>query len=61
MSKPTILQVIQSVIAAFAGVQSEKNRERDFKGGSVGVYLIVGLVATVMFIMAITLIVTLVI
>jgi hypothetical protein len=61
MSKPSILQVIQSVFAAVIGVQSDKNRERDFKGGSVGIYLIVGLIATVTFIMAITLIVTLVI
>ncbi|MGZ5576163.1 MAG: DUF2970 domain-containing protein, partial [Methylobacter sp.] len=31
MSKPTIIQVIKSVLAAAIGVQSDENSQRDFK------------------------------
>lgn len=51
MSKPGILQVIKSVAAAGIGVQSNKNREADFQHGSLSSYIIVGLIATVLFIM----------
>ena len=30
----SLLQVAQSVLAAFFGVQSERNRQRDFEHGS---------------------------
>ncbi|WP_239649633.1 DUF2970 domain-containing protein [Methylocucumis oryzae] len=30
MAKPTIVQVIQSVVAAFVGVQSDDNRHKRF-------------------------------
>lgn len=43
-SKPNIFQVIFSVLAALFGVQSAKNRERDFQRGDakdyIGVYVI---------------------
>lgn len=54
-SKPgvNLLQVIGSVLAAGFGVQSTKNRERDFKHGSMGVFIGVGLVATALFVLAI--------
>ena len=48
--KPNIFQVTFSVLAALFGVQSQKNRERDFKRGDasdyIGVYvfLVIGLV-----------------
>lgn len=61
MSKPSLLHVVKSVIAAIVGVQSNKNREIDFKHGSLPAYLIVGLVATVLFIVAIASVVSLVI
>lgn len=61
MSKPALSQVIKSVLAAAIGVQSNANRERDFKSGSLGVYLVVGAVATVLFIGTIILIVSLVV
>jgi hypothetical protein len=60
MTEPSLIHVIKSVIAAFVGVQSNKNREIDFKHGSLPVYIIVGLVATVLFIFAIMTVVSLV-
>lgn len=48
---PTLLQVIGSVLAAAFGVQSNRNRERDFQTGSWKAYLIVGVIGTVFFIL----------
>ena len=50
MTKPSLLSVIKSVIAAFVGVQSDKNRQHDFTHGSLSTYIAVGLVATLLFI-----------
>ena len=61
MSKPGLLHVIKSVIAAGIGVQSNKNREIDFQHGSLPSYLIVGLIATVLFILTLAFIVSTVI
>jgi Protein of unknown function (DUF2970) len=44
------LQVISSVFAAGLGVQSSKNRERDFKQGRAGIFIAAGLIFTLMFI-----------
>ncbi len=60
MTEPNLLHVIKSVLAAAIGVQSDKNREIDFKHGSLRAYIIVGLIATVLFIFAIVSIVSLV-
>ena len=43
------LQVVSSVFAAGLGVQSSKNRERDFKQGRVGVFIVAGIVFTLLF------------
>ncbi len=43
-------QVIASVMAAGLGVQSSKNRERDFKQGRAGVFIAAGLIFTLVFI-----------
>ncbi|MGR9073952.1 MAG: DUF2970 domain-containing protein [Gammaproteobacteria bacterium] len=61
MSQPGLLQIIQSVIAAALGVQSNKNRERDFKFGSPKVFIVTGIIATVLFILFIRLIVSFVV
>lgn len=45
-----VRQVISSVFAAGLGVQSSKNRERDFKEGSAGMFIIAGLLFTGLFI-----------
>ena len=47
--KPNLLQVIASVLMAGLGVQSKKNKERDFKHGSFKAFLIVGLIVTILF------------
>lgn len=44
------LQVISSVFAAGLGVQSSKNRERDFKQGRASVFIAAGIVFTLLFI-----------
>lgn len=53
MTKPSLPHVIKSVFFALIGVQSDKNREEDFKHGSLPAYIIVGLIATLLFIVAI--------
>ena len=58
MSKPALLQVVKSVLAAAVGIQSDAKREQDFKSGSIGIYVAVGLVATVLFIGVIVLVVS---
>ena len=50
---PSILQVIQSVLAAAIGVQSNQNRERDFTRGSAKTFIIAGLIGTVVFVLTI--------
>ncbi len=42
--------ILSSVFAAALGVQSSKNRERDFQEGSAGVYIAAGIIFTVLFI-----------
>ncbi len=51
MSKPTITQVIKSVISAFIGVQSNDNRQKDFEQGSLPTYIIAGVIFTVLFVL----------
>ncbi len=58
MSKLGLIDVIKSVIAAGIGIQSKKNRELDFEHGSLYQYLIVGLIATLLFIITIVFIVS---
>ncbi|MBI2803225.1 MAG: DUF2970 domain-containing protein [Gammaproteobacteria bacterium] len=55
-----ILQVMQSVLAASIGVQSNKNRERDFKKGSAKTFIIAGIIGTILFVLTIFSIVKLV-
>ena len=47
------MQVVSSVFAAGLGVQSSKNRERDFKQGSFGVFIAAGIIFTLLFIGAV--------
>ena len=59
--KPNFFQLVLSVFAAGFGVQSSKNRERDFKHGSIKVFIVAGLIAVALFISAIVTVVSLVI
>lgn len=54
------LQVVASVFAAGLGVQSSKNRERDFKQGRLGVFIAAGVVFTLLFIASVVFIVQMV-
>lgn len=56
---PSLGQVIASVAASFFGVQSSKNRERDFKHGKAAHFIAIGLLATVTFIALVVLLVRL--
>ncbi len=58
MTKPSILQVLSSVLAAFAGIQSGKNREVDFTSGKISHYVVVGLIVVVLFILTIVFVVS---
>ena len=46
-------QVVGSVLAALVGVQSEKNRQRDFTSGSPFAFIAIGTVATLILILLI--------
>jgi len=52
--------VASSVLAAAFGVQSSKNRERDFARGSPARYLIMGIVGTLLFVITMYVVVRLV-
>ena len=58
--QPSVLQVIGSALSAAFGVQSERNRVRDFKTGSPKQFIIAGVIATLLFILAIYTVVRLV-
>lgn len=47
------LQVLASVLAAGLGVQSSKNRERDFKQGKASIFIAAGIIFTLVFIGAV--------
>ncbi len=46
---PGLAQVISSVFAAAFGVQSSKNQQRDFKHGKARVFIICGIIFTLLF------------
>jgi len=52
------LQIIGSVFAAAFGVQSSKNRERDFKEGKFVTFIVAGVMFTALFVGAVYLVVT---
>ena len=55
-----IVDVLKSTLAGALGVQSNKNRERDFKHGSIKVYAVAGVIFTVVFIVVVVTVVKLV-
>ncbi|WP_371133458.1 DUF2970 domain-containing protein [Rheinheimera sp.] len=56
--KPGILQVIKAVLGAFAGVQSEQQRQQDFAAGSPLPYIITGVIFTLLFVVTLLLVVS---
>ena len=57
---PTFWQMLHSILAAAFGVQSGKNRERDFSKGKPSHFIVLGLLFTLAFILVIVGIVQLV-
>ncbi len=55
--KPSFISVIISTLAAAIGVQSNKNRERDFKHGSIKTYIVAGIIFTALFVFAVAMLV----
>jgi hypothetical protein len=56
-SKPGLISVVKSILAAGIGVQSEKNRTRDFEQGNPLLFIIGGIIFTLLFIASIATIV----
>ena len=52
-SRPGLLSVLQSVLAAMFGVQSEAKREEDFEKGNAADYVLVGIIMVVIFVLSI--------
>ncbi len=48
---PSLLDTIFSVLASFFGVQSQKNRVRDFSSGKPIVFIVVAIVLTLVFVL----------
>lgn len=59
--KPRFVDIVKSTLAAAAGVQSNKNRERDFAHGNILAFVISGIVFTGLFIAAVIIVVKMVI
>jgi hypothetical protein len=53
-----MLQVVGSVLAAGFGVQSSRNRERDFKEGRFATFVVAGILFTALFVGTVYLVVT---
>lgn len=49
--KPSLWQVIKSVLGALIGIQSDEVRKRDFTKGNPWAYVIVGLIAVTFFVL----------
>lgn len=47
---PTLWETVKSVNAAFIGVQSSKNRERDFTKGKASHFIVIGIIMTAAFV-----------
>jgi len=59
--KPRFVDIVKSTLAAAMGVQSNKNRERDFAHGNILAYVVSGIIFTVLFISTVIVVVKMVI
>lgn len=59
--KPRFVDIVKSTLAAAVGVQSNKNRERDFAQGNILAYVVSGIIFTVLFISTVIIVVKMVI
>lgn len=51
--EPTLWDVLVSVLASMFGVQSSRNREKDFTHGRPSQYIIIGLLMTIIFVLTV--------
>jgi hypothetical protein len=60
--KPSLsfFQIVGSTLAAAFGVQSSRNRQRDFSHGRVSHFIVAGVIFTVLFVLAVIFVVRLV-
>lgn len=58
--RPGFFTIVLSTLAAAIGVQSSKNRERDFAQGSPLPFVVAGIIFTVLFILTVVTVVNLV-
>lgn len=56
--KNSFKQTILSVAAAFIGIQSNKNRQRDFNKGQASHFVMAGIIAVILFIILLLTLVT---
>ncbi len=56
--KPSMGSLILSTFAAAFGVQTDKNRERDFQQSSIVPYIVSGIIFTVLFMLTLIFIVS---
>lgn len=49
-SKPNFLSLVVSTFAAAFGVQTDKNRERDFQHGNIYSFIAAGIIFTALFV-----------
>lgn len=54
--KTTIVKIILSTLAAFIGIQNDRNREQDFQQKSILPYMISGIFFATVFILSLVLI-----
>jgi hypothetical protein len=59
--EPGFWEVVMSVLAAALGVQTSKNRERDFTKGNPLVFIAAGLIFTILFVLTLIGVVNLII
>lgn len=57
---PSFWQIVLSTMSAFIGIQSNKNRVRDFKHGNIYAYVVSGLIFTALFIFCVVTVVKMV-
>lgn len=60
-AKPSLLRVVASILAGMFGVQSERNRQRDFSHGSPLPFILAGITFITLFVLLMISIVSLVV
>lgn len=51
--RPSLLDVLKSVLSSMFGVQSNRKREEDFTHGKPSQYIVIGLLVTVAFVLTV--------